>query len=86
MVSNERNSVDVARGAAAMAVGARVDRARIVARDGQSEHHQRRVPRTTTAINSKPIRHVILVHALLSWLFGAIIVATTINLIANLLR
>ena len=39
-----------------------------------------------TAIKSKPMRRVILVHALLSWLLGAIIVATTINLIANLLR
>jgi uncharacterized membrane protein len=39
-----------------------------------------------TDINSKPMRHMILAHALLSWLFGAIIVATTINLIANLLR
>jgi uncharacterized membrane protein len=32
------------------------------------------------------MRRVVLLHALLSWLFGAIIVATTINLIANLLR
>ncbi|MEO8695579.1 MAG: DUF1345 domain-containing protein [Acidimicrobiales bacterium] len=39
-----------------------------------------------TDIDSKPMRRVILIHALLSWLFGAIIVATTINLIANLLR
>lgn len=39
-----------------------------------------------TDIDSKPMRRVILAHALLSWLFGAIIVATTINLIANLLR
>jgi uncharacterized membrane protein len=39
-----------------------------------------------TDINSKAMRRMILVHALLSWLFGAIIVATTINLIANLLR
>ena len=39
-----------------------------------------------TDITSKTMRRVILVHALLSWLFGAIIVATTINLIANLLR
>ena len=39
-----------------------------------------------TDVNSKPMRRMILAHALLSWLFGAIIVATTINLIANLLR
>jgi uncharacterized membrane protein len=39
-----------------------------------------------TDIESKPMRRVVLLHALLSWLFGAIIVATTINLIANLLR
>lgn len=39
-----------------------------------------------TDVNSKVMRRAILVHAMLSWLFGAIIVATTINLIANLLR
>lgn len=39
-----------------------------------------------TDVNSKAMRRAILVHAMLSWLFGAIIVATTINLIANLLR
>jgi len=39
-----------------------------------------------TDINTKLMRRTILRHALLSWLFGAIIVATTINLIANLLR
>ena len=39
-----------------------------------------------TAVNSKPMRRAILYHAMLSWLFGAIIVATTINLIASLLR
>jgi uncharacterized membrane protein len=39
-----------------------------------------------TDVNTKVMRRAILVHAMLSWLFGAIIVATTINLIANLLR
>jgi uncharacterized membrane protein len=39
-----------------------------------------------TAVNSKPMRRGVLYHSLLSWLFGAVIVATTINLIANLLR
>ncbi len=39
-----------------------------------------------TNISSKTIRREILRHALLSWLFGAIIVALTINLIAGLVR
>jgi uncharacterized membrane protein len=39
-----------------------------------------------TNVSSKTIRREILRHALLSWLFGAIIVAITINLIAGLVR
>ena len=39
-----------------------------------------------TDINTRPMRRAILRHALLSWLFGAIIVAMTINLIAGLVR
>jgi uncharacterized membrane protein len=39
-----------------------------------------------TAINSRPIRRVALVHALLSYLFGVAIIATTINVVASLLR
>ena len=39
-----------------------------------------------TNVSSKTIRREILRHALLSWLFGAIIVALTINLIAGLVR
>jgi len=39
-----------------------------------------------TDINTRPMRRAVLRHALLSWLFGAIIVAMTINLIAGLVR
>jgi uncharacterized membrane protein len=39
-----------------------------------------------TAITAKVIRRTILRHALLSWLFGAVIVALTINLIAGLVH
>jgi uncharacterized membrane protein len=37
-----------------------------------------------TDLQSKPIRHTAIRHALLSYLFGALIVATTINLVAGL--
>ena len=39
-----------------------------------------------TELTTKPMRRAVLRHALLSWLFGAIIVATTINLIAGVVR
>ena len=39
-----------------------------------------------TDITTKPMRRAILSHALLSWLFGAIIVATTINMVAAVVR
>jgi uncharacterized membrane protein len=39
-----------------------------------------------TAIRSRPIRRAALVHALLSYLFGVAIIATTINVVASLLR
>jgi uncharacterized membrane protein len=37
-----------------------------------------------TDLQSKPIRHTALRHALLSYMFGALIIATTINLVAGL--
>ncbi len=37
-----------------------------------------------TDLQSKPIRHTAIRHALLSYLFGTLIVATTINLVAGL--
>ena len=39
-----------------------------------------------TAVQTKSIRRTIMRHALLSWLFGTIIVGLTINLIAGLVR
>jgi uncharacterized membrane protein len=39
-----------------------------------------------TALRTGPIRHTALRHALLSYLFGAVIIAVAINLVANLLR
>jgi uncharacterized membrane protein len=39
-----------------------------------------------TQINSRVIRHTVLRHALLSYLFGAVIVALMVNIIAGLLR
>ena len=39
-----------------------------------------------TDLNTRPMRRAVLRHAVLSWLFGAIIVAMTINLIAGLVR
>jgi uncharacterized membrane protein len=39
-----------------------------------------------TDVTSRPMRRAVLRHAVLSWLFGAIIVAMTINLIAGLVR
>jgi uncharacterized membrane protein len=38
-----------------------------------------------TDINSKPIRKAALRHAVLSYLFGVVILATTINVVASLL-
>jgi uncharacterized membrane protein len=37
-----------------------------------------------TDLQSKPIRYTAIRHSLLSYLFGALIVATTINLVAGL--
>jgi uncharacterized membrane protein len=39
-----------------------------------------------TDITHRAMRHVVLRHALLSFMFGAVILATTVNLIANLLN
>jgi uncharacterized membrane protein len=39
-----------------------------------------------TDIQSKPIRHAVLRHALLSFLFGAVILAVTVNVVASLFR
>jgi uncharacterized membrane protein len=39
-----------------------------------------------TEVTTKEMRRAVLHHALLSWLFGAIIVATTINLLAAVVR
>jgi uncharacterized membrane protein len=39
-----------------------------------------------TTLRRSAIRHTALMHALLSYLFGVVIVATTISLIADLLR
>ena len=39
-----------------------------------------------TSLKTKTFRHMALRHALLSYLFGAIIVAVTINVVASLLR
>jgi uncharacterized membrane protein len=36
-----------------------------------------------TDLQSKPIRRTAIRHALLSYMFGALIVATTINLVAG---
>jgi uncharacterized membrane protein len=38
-----------------------------------------------TGITSKPVRRIALHHALLSYLFGAAILAMAINLVASLL-
>jgi uncharacterized membrane protein len=38
-----------------------------------------------TSITTKPVRHIALRHALLSYLFGAVILAVAINLVASLL-
>jgi uncharacterized membrane protein len=38
-----------------------------------------------TDITTKPIRRIALRHALLSYLFGAVILATAINVVASLL-
>jgi uncharacterized membrane protein len=39
-----------------------------------------------TALGAGPIRHTALRHALLSYLFGAVILAVAINLVANLIQ
>jgi len=39
-----------------------------------------------TDLQSGPVRHTALRHSLLAYLFGAVILASTINLVANLLR
>ena len=39
-----------------------------------------------TNLTTKAMRRVVLRHALLSWLFGVVIVAMTINLVAGLVR
>ncbi len=39
-----------------------------------------------TTLRRSPIRHTVLLHALLSYLFGVVIVAASISLIADLLR
>ena len=41
---------------------------------------------TDTDITQQAIRRAVLRHALLSFLFGAIILATTVNVIAGLLN
>ena len=41
-------------------------------------------PKVATDLKDKPIRATALRHALLSYLFGAVILATTINLVAGL--
>jgi uncharacterized membrane protein len=38
-----------------------------------------------TNITAKPVRRVVLHHALLAYLFGAVILAVAINLVATLL-
>ena len=38
-----------------------------------------------TDINSKPIRRTALRHAIISWLFGAVLVGLTINILASIL-
>jgi uncharacterized membrane protein len=38
-----------------------------------------------TNITAKPVRRIALHHALLSYLFGAVILAVAINLVASLL-
>jgi uncharacterized membrane protein len=39
-----------------------------------------------TDIESKPVRHAVLRHALLSFLFGAVILGVTVNVVASLFR
>ena len=39
-----------------------------------------------TNITSKPVRRTVLHHALLSYLFGAVILAIAINVVATLLK
>ena len=39
-----------------------------------------------TDITQRAMRHQVLAHALLSFLFGAVILATTVNVIASLLN
>jgi uncharacterized membrane protein len=38
-----------------------------------------------TNITAKPVRRIVLHHALLAYLFGAVILAVAINLVATLL-
>jgi len=39
-----------------------------------------------TAITQRAMRRTVLRHALLSFLFGAVILATTVNIVASLLN
>ena len=39
-----------------------------------------------TNITSKPVRRIVLYHALLSYLFGAVLLGLAINVVATLLR
>ena len=39
-----------------------------------------------TSTTSKPVRRIVLHHALLSYLFGAVLLGLAINVIATLLR
>jgi uncharacterized membrane protein len=39
-----------------------------------------------TDLTRKPLRHAVMVHSLLSYLFGTVVVAITINVVAGLLR
>jgi uncharacterized membrane protein len=39
-----------------------------------------------TDLTQRKVRHLVLGHALLSFVFGSVILATTVNLIADLLN